>query len=192
MSEELTRSGEGLFSPSRRGYDRDQVDAYVAQLQREIRELQQRHQTPDTAVRSALERVGEEVAAVLQQAHDTADGIVAGAKREADEHRERAARDAAHVTAVAEQRLHELDLDTDRIWGERERIVADARDLARQLDQLADLAAERFPSDNEPPKAATGRGAGSRGGVAAGDSDEGDLGYGDAPVSGFDELNASH
>src|SRR5579875_1932520 len=63
MSEELTRSGEGLFSPARRGYDRDEVDAYVAQLQREIRELQSRDQTPDAAVRSALERVGEEVAA---------------------------------------------------------------------------------------------------------------------------------
>jgi len=191
MSEELTRTGEGLFRDARRGYDRDQVDAYVAQLQREIRELQTRHQTPDAAVRSALERVGEEVAGVLKQAHDTAGDIVATAKHEAEEHRDQAAREAAHVTAVAEQRLHELDLDTDRIWGERERIVADARDLARQLDQLADLAAERFPSDSEAPKAASGRDAGGRG-AGQGDSREGDLGYGDAPVSGFDELNASH
>jgi DivIVA domain-containing protein len=192
MSEELTRSGEGLFRPARRGYDRDQVDAYVVQLQREVRELQTRNQTPDAAVRSALERVGEEVAGVLKQAHATADDIVAAAKQEADEHRDRAARDAAHVTAVAEQRLHELDLDTDRIWGERERIVADARDLARQLDQLADLAAERFPSDNEPPQARSGRDAAARPGIGQGKSSEGELGYGDAQVSGFDELNASH
>ncbi len=192
MSEELTRSGEGLFRPSRRGYDRDQVDAYVAQLQREVRELQARHQTPDAAVRSALERVGDEVAGVLKQAHDTGDEIVATAKREAEEHRDQAARDAAHVTAVAEQRVHELDLDTDRIWGERERIVADARDLARQLDQLANLAAERFPSDSEPAHMASGRDAGGRSGSGQRTSDEGDLGYGDAPVSGFDELNASH
>lgn len=189
MSEELTRSGEGLFRPSRRGYDRDDVDAYVAQLQREIRELQARHQTPDAAVRSALERVGDEVASVLKQAHDTADSIVATAKREGEEHRERAAREAAHVTAVAEQRLHELDLDTDRIWGERERIVADARDLARQLNQLADLAAERFPSDGEPSQVHGGRGAA---GLGSGDRGTGELGYGEAPVSGFDELNASH
>jgi DivIVA domain-containing protein len=192
MSEELTRSGEGLFRPSRRGYDRDQVDAYVAQLQREVRELQTRHQTPDAAVRSALERVGDEVAGVLKQAHDTADEIVATAKREAEEHRDQAARDAAHVTAVAEQRVHELDLDTDRIWGERERIVADARDLARQLDQLANLAAERFPSDGEPAHMASGRDSGGRPASGQRSSGEGDLGYGDAPVSGFDELNASH
>ncbi|MDA8067474.1 MAG: hypothetical protein M0T77_02535 [Actinomycetota bacterium] len=147
MSEELIRSGEDLFKLVRRGYDRTEVDPYVAALQRQIRELQVSQQTPDAAVQSALERVGDEVAAVLKQAHDTAGEIVAKAEREAAEQREAARRDAAHVTALAEQRLHELDLDTDRIWGERERIVADARDLARQLVHLADLAAERFPSD---------------------------------------------
>jgi DivIVA domain-containing protein len=146
MSEELVRSGEALFKVGRRGYDREQVDAYVLQLQRQIRDLQA-DQTPDAAVRGALERVGDQVADLLKQANDTADEMIATAQREADEHREEAERHAAHITAVAEQRVHELDVDTDRIWGERERMVADARDLARQLNQLADLAAERFPHE---------------------------------------------
>ncbi len=151
MSEELTRGGESLFKLARRGYEREDVDSYVETLQRQIRELQaQLQQGPDAAVREALERVGAEVANVLKQAHDTADEVVAQAEREAAQERAQAKREAAHVTAVAEQRVHELDLDTDRIWGERERIVADARDLARQLTQLADLAAARFPSDGEP------------------------------------------
>ncbi|MDE3129693.1 MAG: DivIVA domain-containing protein [Acidobacteriota bacterium] len=149
MSEELVRSGEGLFRPARRGYDRQQVDAYVAQLQGQMRDLQAQQQSPDAAVRAALERLGDEVAGVLKQAHDTAEEILESAQRDAREHRAQAERDAAHVTSLAEQRVHELDLDTDRIWGERERIVADARDLARQLTQLADLAAERFPSDGQ-------------------------------------------
>jgi peptidoglycan DL-endopeptidase RipA len=181
MSEELMRGGEELFKPSRRGYDREEVDAYVAQLQRQIRALQieaQAAQTPDAAVRSAIERVGDEVADILKQAHNTSDEIVATAQREADAHREEAARQAAHVTAVAEQRVHELDLDTDRIWGERERIVADARDLARQLTQLADLAAERFPQD---PVSQQNAGAQDR-----------SMGYGGDRVSGFDELNAGN
>jgi DivIVA domain-containing protein len=182
MSEELMRSGEGLFKPSRRGYDREEVDAYVSQLQRQIRELQtQSPPTPDEAVTDALERIGEEVSGVLKQAHHSAEELVRIAQREAREHREEAARDAAHLTSVAEQRLHELDLDTDRIWGERERIVADARDLARQLNQLADLAAERFPQDNQQQQKVSSRAA-----------DQEALGYGDEPVSGFDELNASH
>lgn len=162
MSEELTRGGESLFKLARRGYEREDVDAYVATLQRQIRELQaqlqaQLQQGPDAAVREALERVGAEVASVLQHAHDTADEVVAAGEREAAEERARAKREAAHVTAVAEQRVHELDLDTDRIWGERERIVADARDLARQLIQLADQAAARFPSDGEATAALNAR-----------------------------------
>ncbi len=173
------RSGEELFKPSRRGYDRAEVDSYVGQLQRQIRDLQAQLQTPDAAVRSALERIGGEVADVLKQARDSADEIVASAEREAEEHRQEAARAAAHVTALAEQRVHELDLDTDRIWGERERMVADARDLARQLNQLADLAAERFPQDSESQSESGGAERGL------------DYGPGDR-VSGFEELNASN
>jgi cell division septum initiation protein DivIVA len=146
MSEELTVPGEGRFKLVRRGYDRLEVDSYVERLQRRVEELQ-RHQTPDDAVREALARVGEEVGDVLRQAHDTADAVVAQAERDADDHRERAAREAAEVTAAAERRVHELDVDTDRIWAERERIVADARDLASRLQAVADLATERFPSD---------------------------------------------
>jgi len=167
MSEELTRSGDALFKPARRGYDRASVDAYVTQLQHQIRALQLEQQSPDAAVRSALERVGAEVGDLLKQAHDTADEIVATGQREADDHREQAARHAAHVTAVAEQRVHELDLDTDRIWGERERMVADARDLARQLNRLADLAAERFPQDSDGQHTAAGHDGGSGSGAGA-------------------------
>lgn len=177
MSAEIVRSGEDLFKPARKGYDRAEVDAYVAQLQRQIRDLQQAQQSPDVAVRTAIERVGDEVADILKQAHNTAGEIVAAAQREADEHRDQAARHAAHVTAVAEQRVHELDLDTDRIWAERERIVADARDLSRQLTAVADMAAERFPEDPATPHGA---------------SAEGGYGFGGDRAAGFDELNAGN
>lgn len=176
MSEELTRSGEGLFKPSRRGYDRDEVDAYVAQLHRQIHDLQAQVSSPDAAVRHALERVGGEVTSILQRAHDTATEIVDEAEREGEDHRRAAERHAAEVTAMAEQRVHELDLDTDRIWAERERIVADARDLARQLEAVADLAAERFPQDQTTQQGAA--------------VDERGLGFGGDRAAGFDELDA--
>jgi len=153
MSQDLTRIGEGLFNQARRGYDRDQVDSYVDQLQKQVRELQaelQRRNT-DVAVEHALDQVGSEVADILKQANTTRDGILSQAQREADDTRRAAEDHAAHVTSVAEQRVRELDEDTDRIWAERERIVSDARDLSRQLAELADLAAERFPNDTEEP-----------------------------------------
>jgi DivIVA domain-containing protein len=181
MSEELMRPGEGLFNHARRGYDRDEVDAYVSQLQYQIRDLQsqlQRQQTPDAAVSNALDRVGSEVAEVLKQASSTRDGIIAKAESQAADLKAEAEAHAAHVTSVAEQRVHELDVDTDRIWAERERIVADARDLARQLQAVADLAAERFPDETADP------------GPSQDDQDDG-LGFGgDLSASGFDELNA--
>ena len=182
MSGELTRVGEGLFRVVRRGYDRAEVDDYVAQLQRRIVELQEQG-SPDGAVRAALTQVGEDVSAVLQQSHATATQVISAARQEsaatlssaraqaaemiADaerqaaetiaaaqdegaEQRRAAVEYATDLVSSAERRVRELDVDTDRIWAERERIVADTRDLARQLQGVAEIAAERFPSDGEP------------------------------------------
>jgi DivIVA domain-containing protein len=161
------------------GYDRDEVDEYVARLERRIEELEQQR-SPDGAVQRALEQVGDEVAGILQRAHETAAQLTEGARAEADQLLESARReaselressrreaqeltekarseaderigashrDAAALTASAEARLQELDVDADRIWGERERILADVRFMAQQLVELADAAAERFPAD---------------------------------------------
>ncbi|MGC9221454.1 MAG: DivIVA domain-containing protein [Solirubrobacteraceae bacterium] len=150
MSQDLTRSGEGLFGQVRRGYDRDQVDAYITQLQGQVRELQAELalRRADTAVDNALQQVGSEVVDILRQANSTRDSIVEAAERDAAQTRHHAEAHAAAVISAAEQRVRELDEDTDRIWGERERIVEDAHDLARQLAELAELAERRFPQDD--------------------------------------------
>jgi cell division septum initiation protein DivIVA len=132
-----------------RGYDRLAVDAYVKQTTQLVAEL---HATrsPETAVRRALERVGEEVSAILQRAHDAAGVITAQSRSEAEDRLERSRREAAQMTVDARDRLKELDAETDRIWAERQRIVEDAQDLARQLLALAESAAARFPAAEEP------------------------------------------
>jgi DivIVA domain-containing protein len=140
------------FKPAMRGYDRVEVDAYVAKLRREIEELQATR-SPEGAVRRALEQVGDEVAGILQRAHDTAAEITMSARREADELLEVARRDSEEMTARAETRLQELDVDTEAIWAERDRIIGDARDLARQLLEVAEAAAERFPPDEADDEA---------------------------------------
>jgi hypothetical protein len=127
-----------------RGYDRIAVDAYVKKTSQLVAELQATR-SPEAAVRRALERVGEEVAGILQRAHDTAGQITSQSRSEAEDRLEIARHEAAQVTAQAEDRVKELDVETDRIWEERLRIVEDARELARQLIILADSAAERFP-----------------------------------------------
>src|SRR5437763_5438604 len=136
------------FPSTLRGYDRMAVDEYVRRTRRLVAELQATR-SPEAAVRRALERVGEQISGILQRAHETAEQITAQSRSEAEDRLEQARVEAAHVAAVADQRVRDLDADTDRIWLERQRIVADAEDLAAQLLALAKTAAERFPADVE-------------------------------------------
>jgi cell division septum initiation protein DivIVA len=137
------------FPLTLRGYDRLAVDAYVQRTSQLVAELQATR-SPEAAVRRALERVGEEVSGILQRAHETAGQITAQSRSEADDRLEAARQEAAQIITDAEQRVRELDAETDRIWGERHRIVEDTRDLARELLSLTDTAAERFPAEAIP------------------------------------------
>ncbi len=132
------------FPVALRGYDRLAVDAYVQRTSQLVAELQATR-SPEAAVRRALERVGEQISGILQRAHETAEQITAQSRREAEDRLEQARVEAAEIAAAADQRVRDLDADTDRIWIERHRIVDDARDLASQLLALAEAAAERFP-----------------------------------------------
>jgi DivIVA domain-containing protein len=128
-----------------RGYDRDSVDAYVQKTSQLVAELTT-SRSPEAAVRRALERVGEEVSGILQRAHDTADKITAQSRSEAEDRLEAARQEAAQIVQRAEERVRELDAETDRIWAERHRIVEDTRELARELLTVTDSAADRFPA----------------------------------------------
>ncbi len=132
-----------------RGYDRMAVDAYVRKTSQLVAELQATR-SPEAAVRRARERVGEEVSGILQRAHETAEQITSKSRAEAEDRLEAARREAAEILSDAQRRLKDLDVETDRIWAERHRIVEDARELASQLLGLAESAAERFPPAEEP------------------------------------------
>ncbi len=150
------------FPHALRGYDRVAVDEYVQHTRQLVAELQATR-SPEAAVRRALERVGEQISGVLQRAHDTAEQITAQSRAEAEDRLQQARVEAEQIAGAAEQRVRELDADTDRIWMERQRIVADADDLAAQLRSLAKVASERFPNDDEAARDED---------EAAGDADE--------------------
>lgn len=169
-----------------RGYDRLAVDAYVKQTSQLVAELQATR-SPESAVRRALERVGEEVSGILQRAHDAAAQITAQSRSEAEDRMEVARHEAAQITADAKHRLKDLDVETDRIWAERQRIVEDAQDLARQLLALAESAADRFPAAEEPAAEEPGsEHAGPRAGEEPADEESAMEGQGKPPVFGGD------
>jgi hypothetical protein len=142
------------FPMALRGYERGAVDEYVRQTRQLLAELQATR-SPEAAVRRALERVGEQISGILQRAHETAEQITAQSRSEAEDRLEQARLEAAQIANAAEQRVKDLDADTDRIWLERQRIVGDAEDLSGQLLALAKNAAERFPADAEGEAAGT-------------------------------------
>jgi hypothetical protein len=136
------------FPVALRGYDRLAVDAYVKKTSQLVAELQATR-SPEAAIRRALERVGEEVSGILKRAHETAEQLTAQSRREAEDRLEIARREAAQMLVDAEQRLKDLDSETDRIWAERHRIIGDTRGLAQELLALAESAGQRFPAAEE-------------------------------------------
>jgi cell division septum initiation protein DivIVA len=137
------------FPTALRGYDRLAVDAYVQKTSQLVAELQATR-SPDAAIRRALERVGEEVSGILQRAHEAGAQITFQSRSEAEDRLESARSEAAQIVTAAEERVRELDAETDRIWAERHRIVEDTRELARELLSITDNAAGRFPAEAVP------------------------------------------
>lgn len=147
------------FPPSRRGYDRAAVDAYVQRVVKLVDQIDT-VRSPRAAVREALERVGAETASILAQAHATADEVTTnaartaeeettGSRRKAEERLEAARAEAEEIVRGARERARELDRDADVIWQERGRLLADVNRLAADLRRVVDTAEERFPPEVE-------------------------------------------
>jgi DivIVA domain-containing protein len=152
LAEEPLELAAADFPTAMRGYDRDAVDQYVRYTERLVAELQA-VRSPESAVRRALTRAGSQISGVLRRAHETAAEITAKSRSEAEDRLERARAEADELLETAERRVHDLDADTDRIWLDRQRIMADAEDLSNQLLSLARQAGERFPDDDGQPPA---------------------------------------
>ncbi|MEA2297461.1 MAG: hypothetical protein QOF77_397 [Solirubrobacteraceae bacterium] len=137
----LTRSG---------AYEREAVDARLAELERELAAAQAAAATPRGA-EAEIQYLGEETAEILRVAHQKAEDLVARATADAAALRAAAQADAEATTWDAEQRLRQLDAETDVIWAERTRLTDDTLRLAAALRQIAESAVERFPAAAEEP-----------------------------------------
>jgi V/A-type H+-transporting ATPase subunit G/H len=143
------------FPVAMRGYEREAVDSYVSRVNRLLAELQITA-APESAIRNALDEVADETRGILERAHEAAEGITRRSRSQADDRLQRAEEEAEEVRTsadtyaretreAAEERLRTLDTDSDRIWKEREALIADLRERAHQLEQAAAAAEERYP-----------------------------------------------
>lgn len=170
------------FPVALRGYERAAVDAYVQRVVKLVDELDT-VRSPRAAVRQALDRVGEETASILAQAHATADDVTAashreaeelttGSRREAEERLERARAEAEEIVRDARARAQALDRDADVIWEDRARLLGDVNRIASDLERVVAAAGERFPPEAEVAAADEVRAEGETVEVDAVEADE--------------------
>ena len=145
------------FAIVRRGYHCLSVDEYVGELEQELGELdreiaQLRAETPAAApqpppadVSGELKRIGEQTSAVLIAAHEQAQEIVREAESEAEAKLTKTKADAEAMVGRAEQRLRDLELETESVHRERARLLDDVRSASAALSELADVSLQRFP-----------------------------------------------
>ncbi len=143
-----------------RGYDVQAVDAYVADVTAALETFEQRT-TPTIAVQRALERVGEQTAAILQQAQQAADQTTRESRAAADDRVQAAQREARELHDEAVARVRALDDDVERLWEERQRLIEATKELADRLRAVAEEGEARFPAAAAPPPPASGDGPGS-------------------------------
>jgi DivIVA domain-containing protein len=101
------RVRSATFKQSRRGYDRREVDDFLAALANDLRSAELGPAAPGDgdpdAMRRELERVGESTASILRAAEQTARELRGGAKRDAEELRRSAAEEAERLAGDAEE-----------------------------------------------------------------------------------------
>ncbi len=141
---------EPRFPVARLGYDRGAVDEHLAELERQLAELQA-GAPPGEVVSAEIEKIGEQTSAILTVAHDQAQEMTRQAQEQADRCLADAASNAVMITEEAKRRLRQLDVDTDAVWRERARLVEDVRAVSSSLASIADDAVARFPAEPEHP-----------------------------------------
>jgi DivIVA domain-containing protein len=126
------RVRRAAFKQARRGYDRREVDEFLARLADDLRSAELGPAAPGDgdpdALRRELERVGESTASILRAAEQTARELRGGAKRDAEELRQSAAAEADRLAREAEEAATSL----------REAAEEEARRLRLEASQKAE------------------------------------------------------
>ena len=100
-----------------------------------------------------LASANAEAAETLARSKDEAEATVAQAREKAAQHLQRARVEVAALREAAEERMRELDADTEAVRNERSQLLDDLHEIATRVDEVASAADTRFPRPeaSEPP-----------------------------------------
>jgi hypothetical protein len=150
---------------ARQGYDCVAVDEHVADLERELIELDQElvalraRASSDRHVEAEIQRIGEQTSSILLAAHDKAQETTKAAQAEADRCMADAAANALAITEDANRQLRELEGEMTALKVTRKRLLEDVRGIAGSLTSIADDAGDHFPVVATPVAAGAGAAA---------------------------------
>lgn len=136
------------FRVARRGYDRDEVDGFLAWLADELRSAEVGVAAGDVdpdALRRELERVGESTAGILRAAEQTAREIRATAKRDAENRVTSATAEAERLRSEAEEFSNTTRQEVEE---ETRRVRLDAGQRAEEAVREAEGRAESVLEDS--------------------------------------------
>jgi|SRR5579884_165172 len=142
----LTEQLPQRFPVVRRGYDPAAVDAYVSELEGELavldRELAELRGGGAAAhqVEEEIKRIGAQTSAVLMAAHDQREQVLREARAEADRCVAEARASASALTAQCQNRLRQLQAQTEAAQGERSRLLEELRTISSALAAVVDSA----------------------------------------------------
>ncbi len=140
------------FPMAMRGYDRAAVDTWCQEIGDLVERLEE--QPPrDSAVKRALDEVGQETAAILQRAHEAAEEIISRSRSQAEGRLERAERATDDALREAEERAQQLEADIGAMSEQRTRLIEEMRQLADEVLSVADDALDRMqpPTTSDSP-----------------------------------------
>ena len=152
------------FLVSIRGYDRDEVHAFLTEVAETVEGLQQRRDELERAVAAATTQaaadahdaadappdfgaVGEETKRVLEAAAHAGEEIRRKARQEADRELQAARRDAARVIAEAERRRERIESAIATLEERRNALSGELRNVASSVDRII----ESLAGDDEAP-----------------------------------------
>ena len=136
------------FATAMRGYDREAVDAFVAEAADLIHTLESR-QARAAVVQRALDEVGEETSAILKQAHESADDITARSRSQAEDRVEVARQEAAALVRDAREEVAELKREIEELQEERMHLIDELRRFGAETLAVADAATDRLEGSTQ-------------------------------------------
>ncbi|HEY3764921.1 MAG TPA: DivIVA domain-containing protein [Gaiellales bacterium] len=143
---------EVSFPLAMRGYSCRVVDAYVERVHHVIAQLES-DRSPRSAVRHALDRVGEQVGGILQRARESAEEITKAARDEATDVTGRAKAEAAELVvqagAAADRDRAEAQATLARARAAAEAVVAQAKQELAALEHQAEARMQEIRADTD-------------------------------------------